>query len=167
MVRDQAEIKNFQELLEQMHAVRLNDPAEYNSLSEQLRSAMKREHTQAQAKLSQAGWEVRQSWRELSGERREAVATASVADHVQRVDDRRDLRDDHIDRAAAGSRTNRMQSLIGKSNALQPAIGQGHEEAMVRNRRLMGEFLELMRADLRATASELGEGHERLSDGRK
>lgn len=166
--RDQQEIQNFEKLLKQMHATPLDQLAEYARLNDQLRSAMAREHEQAKAKLAQAGREVRQSRRELRGERHEATMTASAHDRVQTIDDRRDLRDDRGDRAAARNRVERMESLIAKSKALDSAVGQGHEEALVKNGRLMGEFLELMRSDLRATASELVEDrHERREDRRE
>jgi cell division septation protein DedD len=173
LVRDQQEIKDFEAMLKDMNPTM--DSATYAELNDRLRHAMKREHEQAQAKIAQANREVAQSRRELRAEQREAAMTASVQDKLQRGDDRRDLRDDRFDRAAAQSRAKRMHSVSAKCEALEPAIKRGHEAAMVKNHRLMGEFLEIMRADLRATATELGEDRrerredrrERRSDRRK
>jgi hypothetical protein len=166
LVRDQQEVKDFDSMLTDLSPAM--DADAYAELSGRLRNAMKREHEQAQAKVSQATREVGQSRRELRGERREAAMSASVQDKLQRGDDRRDLRDDRVDRGAAQRRAKHMHSLIAKCEALQPAIRQGHEGAMVKNQRLMGEFLEVMRADLRATAGELGEDRrERREDRRE
>lgn len=77
-------------------------------------------------------------------------------------------RDDVRDRRHAAVRAGRMNNIIEESNALRGAVGAGDDAAYVKDRRLLGEFLMLMRADLRATSVELAEDRrERREDRRE
>ncbi len=164
--RDRKEITVFAALLAELD---VPSKARHGARLEQIRAdlhvAMQREHNQARRKTSQAGREVRQSRRETRGEWQEATATGRLVDHLQLADDRRDLRDDTRDRHHAAVRAGRMNNIIKESDALRGAVGAGDEAAYVKDGRLLGEFLMLMRADLRATSVELAEDRrERRED---
>jgi hypothetical protein len=176
LARDQREVQEFERLLRELDTLRESRAGEsYLRINTKLRAAMARELAQARAKTGQAGREVNQSRREKHAERMEAAATDLPRDYRQLADDRRDLRDDRRDRQAAAVLARRMDSIISLATSLQPAVTEGNSDAIAENRRLMGEFLEVLQADLAATRSELGEdrrerredGRERRTDGKK
>lgn len=167
--RDRKEITAFAALLAELDVPsKARHVAHLKQVRADLQVAMQREHNQARRKTSEAGREVRQSRRETRGEWQEAAATGRLVDHLQLADDRRDLRDDVRDRRHAAVRAGRMNNIIEESNALRGAVGAGDDAAYVKDRRLLGEFLMLMRADLRATSVELAEDRrERREDRRE
>ncbi|MCZ6767156.1 MAG: hypothetical protein O7D32_09525 [bacterium] len=167
--RDRKEITAFAALLAELDvSSKARHVARIDQIRADLRVAMQRERNQARRKTSQAGREVRQSRREARGEWQEAAATGRLVDHLQLADDRRDLRDDKRDRRHVAVRVKRMSDIINASDALKGAIRGGGEAAFVKDRRLLGEFLMLMRADLRATSVELAEDRrERREDRRE
>ena len=156
--RDQREIREFESAMTRMYALdATSEAAEYARICERLLAAMQREHQQAGDKVERADREVGQSRREVRIQRQEASATGNLYDYRQLQDDRYGVRDDRRDQRAAFSRSERMSAILIESSALEVAISEGDTAAMTRNGRLAGEFLELMRADLRATATELSE----------
>jgi hypothetical protein len=168
LARDRSEVEEFERLLHELDTLREARAVEsFMRLNTRLRTAMDRELKQARAKVVGAGREVNQSRREKRGERQEAGATGSARDYLQLNDDRRDLRDDLRDARAAAARADRMQAILSSSNALQQAIRRGNADAIAENRRLMGEFLEVLRADLAATAGELGEDRRERAEDRR
>ena len=61
-----------------------------------------------------------------------------------------------------------MDAILSSSDAMQVAVRNRNADAIAENRRLMGEFLEVLRADLAANSSELSEDRkERGEDRRK
>jgi hypothetical protein len=59
-----------------------------------------------------------------------------------------------------------MELIMIESNGLQHPMALGDVDAMNRNRHILGEFLELMRADVRASAAGLGEDSSELEKDR-
>lgn len=167
--RDAREIGEFQQLLVDFDTARRAGAVDtYLRINTSIRAAMHREVEQARAGTRQASREVGQSRRERRSERQEANVTGSAHDYHQLRDDRRDLRDDRRDRDAAKSRVDRMDAILSRSDALQPAVRDGNLDAIAENRRLMGAFLEVMQSDLGATRTELGEDRrERREDRRE
>jgi hypothetical protein len=166
---DAREVGEFQRLLVDFDTAREAGAVDtYLRINTSIRAAMRREIEQARAGTRQASREVGQSRREHRGERQEANVTGSARDYHQLRDDRRDLRDDRRDRDAAKSRADRMDAILSRSDALQPAVRDGNLDAIAENRRLMGEFLEVMHSELAATRTELGEDRrERREDRRE
>lgn len=168
LARDENELDEFAEILAEMDAMRrIRELGPYYKLNTRLRSAMQREYTQARAKAGQAAHEVKQSTREAVSERREAAVTGDARDRAQARDDRRDLRDDRRDFGTAAERARRMEALISKTSALDAAVHKGDETAMNTNSALMHEFLEVLRADVRATRAELGEDRQERREDRR
>ncbi len=169
LARDRIEVKEFETLLAAMDALDMPGAMDdFRRLNRRLRAAMKPEYDQAKRKVTQANREVRQSRREARGERQEARITGSLRDRAQAHDDRRDLRDDRRDRTFAKGRAERMGAIIEETENLHPALSEGKIEAIEKNRRLLGEFLELLHSDLSATQAELGEDRrERREDRRE
>jgi hypothetical protein len=169
IVRDRNEIREFEKMLAELDALREARALDaYYTVNARMFSAMKREYGQARAKATHAAREKNQSRREAVAERREARGTGDARDRAQARDDRRDLRDDRRDLSTAISRANRMEAIISKRNAIDVAVRAGNWKAMAKNQRLMDEFLGVLRADLRATETELGEDRrERREDRRE
>jgi len=167
--RDQKEVISFAALLAKLDmSVKTSNVTKYEQVHSDLRAAMQREHEQARKKTNQAGREVRQSRREARDERQEAASTGHAVDQLQLADDRRDLRDDKRDRRHAVARTGRMSKIIEESDAIRVGVSAGDEAAYIKDRRLLGEFLKLMRADLRSSSVELVEDRrERREDRRE
>jgi hypothetical protein len=176
IARDSREVENFERLLREFDTMLEAGSVEScYRINTRLRVAMDRELEQARAKTGQAKREVAQSRREKRREYQEAHASGLASDYNQLFDDRRDLRDDKRDTRAATVRMNRMDSIIAMTNVLQPTVRDGNADALAETRRLMGEFLEVLRADLAASKAELVEDRgerredrgERRTDGRK
>ena len=174
--RDRQEMQEFEGYVASLDAARVTRSTEelkmWNGLA---RIAMHREYLQAQGRATVSSREVRQSTRELKGERREAHRTGDARDHAQKRDDRRDLRDDKRDRKAAASRARRMGVILTETKELQSAMEAGDGTAFVKGRQLLYEFLHIMRINLRDTEMELAEDRserredrrERRTDGNK
>jgi hypothetical protein len=166
LTRDQREVGEFERLLREMDALREARAVDsFMRINLKIRAAMDRELKQARTRAGQSGREVNQSRREKRGERQEAGTTGLARDYHQLNDDTRDLRDDRRALRGAAARADRMNAIIASSNALQSGVRNSNADAIAENRRLMGEFLEVLRADLAATAAELNEDHgERRED---
>ena len=169
LARDQREVKDFERLLHELDTLREARAVDsFMRLNLRIRAAMDRELMQARTKAGQAGREVNQSRREKRGERQEAGTTDLARDYHQLNDDRRDLRDDRRDLRGAAARADRMAAIIASSDALQEAVRSNNSDAIAETRRLMGEFLEVLRADLAANSAELTEDRgERREDRRE
>ena len=176
IARDQREVEEFERMLRKMDTLREPRATEtFTRINTKIRTAMNRELEQAWAKSAQSGREVNHSRRENRGEQQEAAATGLASDYHQLIDDRRDLRDDRRDRRGAAARADRMNAILASSDALQAAVRNRNADAIAENRRLMGEFLEVLRADLAANSAELAEDRresaedqrERRTDRRK
>jgi hypothetical protein len=169
LARDSREVDEFEKMLRDFDTLRQARAVEaFLRVNTRIRTAMHREVEQARAKAGRATREVNQSRREKRGERQEARSTDLARDYHQLRDDRRDLRDDRRDLFAAAARADRMDSILSRTDALQPMVRDGDTDAIAENRRLMGEFLEVLRADLAAAKSELSEDRrERREDRRE
>lgn len=169
LARDQREVKDFERLLHELDTLREARAVDsFMRLNLKIRALMDRELKQARTKAGQAGREVNQSRREKRGERQEAGTTDLARDYQQLNDDRRDLRDDRRDLRGAAARADRMAAIIASSDALQEGVRSNNPDAIAESRRLMGEFLEVLKADLAATSSELTEDRvERREDRRE
>jgi hypothetical protein len=167
-LRDKEELREFEAMLKDLQRLHREDPAAYEKLNLRILSVMDRELDQAMRKATHAKREVRQSRREAKGERREMRASSGSFNQFQLHDDKRDLRDDRRDRRSSSGRAVRMGTILTNARGLEADLSAGDASAMVRNQRLLGEFLDLLRADLRATAAELGEDRgERREDRRE
>lgn len=168
IVRDRKEIGEFEKMLAELDALREARALDaYYTLNSRMLNAMQREHNQVKAKVVQASREKNQSRREARGERREARRTGDTRDRAQARDDRRDLRDDRRDLSTAIARANRMEAIISKTSAIDVAVRAGNWEALAKNQRLMYEFLGVLRADLQATETELGEDRREKREDRR
>jgi hypothetical protein len=169
LARDRREVEEFERLLGEMDTLRQAGAGDsFMRINTKIRAAMDREVKQARAKAAQAGREVNLSRREKRGERQEASATGLARDYHQLNDDRRDLRDDRRDLRGVAGRAERLATIMASSDALQAAVREKNADAIAENRRLMGEFLEVLKADVAATSSELTEDkRERREDRRE
>jgi hypothetical protein len=168
VVRDTRELDEFQRLLGEIDALReTNATDSFQRVNIRIRTAMNRELEQAHSKAGQASREVNQSQREKRGERQEADLSGFAGDYGQLFDDRGDLRDDRRDLQGAALRALRMDSILSRSDKLQPGVRNGNVDAIIENRRLMGEFLEVMRADLASTKGELVEDRQEKREDRR
>jgi hypothetical protein len=168
VVRDQREVEEFGRLLREMDTLREARATEtFTRINTKIRTAMDRELEQARARVAQAGRQMNQSRRERRGERQEAATTGLARDYHQLNDDRRDQRDDRSDLHGAAARADRMDAILSSSDALQVAVRNRNADAIAENRRLMGEFLEVLRADLAASSSELSEDRKESGEDRR
>jgi len=166
--RDARELSEFESMTASLRdALQDRMAARYRDVNENMLRAMDREIQQAAVKSDQAAHEARLSRREFRGERMEASVSGDGRDMLQTIDDRHDRRDDARDRDTALVRHDEMARLGTMAGALQNGIDRGDRTAMKKNLALAEQFLDVMRRDLAATASERTEDRAELREDRR
>lgn len=102
---------------------------------------------------------------EIEETRREVMEDQREAHHASddrwrsrdRQGDWRDRGDDLRDATESRNRLEREEAIYARLRSIQPALWRGSWRAELRERRLLGEFLELVRQDARQSAQELRE----------
>ena len=191
LARDQEELKNFQQLISQFDAAhKAGDPEALKTAYSKVGAAMKSELEQVKAKAEQYKKELRQSRRELRSERREVrddrdrkddeffnddlvddnedhAEANLVRDTLNRGDDRRDRRDDRNDLKSLGARAQQMGEIATQFASAVPGQVNGTVVPVEKQRVLLVQFQEAMRAEIEDTERELKEDMKELKEDRR
>lgn len=181
LVRDQAELQEFQKLVADLQAaVQSGEQENYTSLHAKLSEAMKRELEQSKVKADLAKKEVKQSSRELRSERRDVRESREadeddedwaeldrVRDNLQRGDDRRDRKDDVADLKQAGGRAQRQGQLLAQFTTTDETPTDDRAAAIASQTAIAKEFMKVLQADINATQIELKEDAAELKEDRR
>jgi len=179
--RDQAELQEFQKLVSGFNgAVETQNRETLQALLPEVFAAMKRELEQAKERAEQAKKELQQSSRELRSERRDVrqdrddvddnldnAEAAQVRDALNRGDDRRDRRDDKEDLQAIGSRAQHQGKILTELSASKPFEAEDPAAVLEQFGNLLGEFQQLMVADLQSNHEEIEEDAKELKEDRR
>ena len=179
--RDQKELQEFQELVSRFSgAVETQNPEKVQAVLPDVLAAMKRELEQAKELAEGAKKELQQSSRELRSERRDVredrdddeenvdyAEAAQVRDALNRGDDRRDRKDDKEDLQAIGARAQRQGEILTELSASKPFEAEDPAAKLAQFGNLLGEFQQLMVADLQANREEIEEDAAELKEDRR
>lgn len=191
LARDQEELKSFQQLIAQFDtAHKGGDPEALKATYSKVGAAMKSELEQVKAKAEQYKKELRQSRRELRSERHEVrddrdrkddeffnddlvddnedhAEADLVRDTLNRGDDRRDKRDDRNDLKGLAARAQQMGEIATQFTSAMPGQANGTPLPLEKQRVLLVQFQEAMRAEIEDTERELKEDEKELKEDRR
>ncbi len=181
MARDQEELQAFQQSVAEFQGTQQSgDMEKLQEIYQGLLASMKREVEQGQAKAEQYKKEMQQSSRELRGERRDVRQTsedvdenvdyaegAQVRNAVQRGDDRRDRKDDKSDLETLAQRLTQQGDILQQLSSPEALTTPDSETALANVNELVGQFQQLMVADLEASKTEMEEDAKELQEDRR
>ena len=181
IARDQEELKAFQQTVAEFQgAQESGDMDKLQEAYQGLLASMKRELEQGQEKAEQYKKELQQSSRELRGERRdvrrsredvddnvEYAEAAQVRNAAQRGDDRRDRKDDKSDLEMLAEGLKAQGAILQQLAAPDALTTPDPETAFANANQLMGQFQQLMVADLEASKGEMEEDAQELKEDRR
>ncbi len=181
IARDQEELKAFQQTVAEFQgAQQSGDKEKLQETYQGLLASMKRELEQGQAKAEQYKKEMQQSSRELRGERRdvrgsredvddnvEYAEEAQVRNAAQRGDDRRDRKDDKSDLEALAEGLKQQGAILQQLASPDALTVPDPETALANVNELVGQFQQLMVADLQASGAEMEEDAKELQEDRR
>jgi hypothetical protein len=181
IARDQEEIKAFQQAVAEFQgAQESGDMDKLQEAHQGLLASMKRELEQGQEKAEQYKKEMQQSSRELRGERRDVRGSredvdenvdyaeeAQVRNAAQRGDDRRDRKDDKSDLETLAEGLKQQGAILQELASPDALTTPDPETAFTNANQLMGQFQQLMIADLEASGGEMEEDAKELKEDRR
>jgi len=181
IARDQEEIKAFQQAVAEFQgAQESGDMDKLQEAYQGLLASMKRELDQGQEKAEQYKKEMQQSSRELRGERRDVRGSredvdenvdyaeeAQVRNAAQRGDDRRDRKDDKSDLETLAEGLKQQGAILQELATPDALTTPDPETAFANANQLMGQFQQLMIADLEASGGEMEEDAKELKEDRR
>ncbi len=190
IARDQEELQAFQQSVAEFQGAQQSGDMEKLQESYQgLLVSMKREVEQGQVKAEQYKKEMQQSSRELRGERRDVRQTredveenddrpgdygdveyaegAQARNAVQRGDDRRDRKDDKSDLQTLAEGLKQQGAILQQLASPDALTVPDPETAFANANQLMGQFQQLMVADLEASGGEMEEDAKELKEDRR
>ncbi len=179
--RDQQELQTFQQVVAEFQgAQQSGDMEKLQEAYQGLLASMKREVEQGQEKAEQYKKEFQQSSREVRGERRDVrraredvdenvdyAEAAQVRDAAQRGDDRRDRRDDKSDLQTLAERLKQQGHILQQLASPDALTTPDREKAFANVNELVGQFQQLMVADLEAGKTEMEEDAKELKEDRR
>ena len=179
--RDQEELQAFQQAVAEFQgAQQSGDTQKLQEVYQGLLVSMKREVEQGQEKAEQYKKEFQQSSREVRGERRDVrraredvdenvdyAEAAQVRDAVQRGDDRRDRRDDKSDLETLAGGLKQQGAILQQLASPDALTTPDPETALANVNELVGQFQQLMVADLEASKTEMEEDAKELKEDRR
>ncbi len=181
MARDQEELQAFQQAVAEFEgAQQSGDTQKLQEVYQGLLVSMKREVEQGQEKAEQYKKEFQQSSREVRGERRDVrraredvdenvdyAEAAQVRDAVQRGDDRRDRKDDKSDLETLAEGLKQQGEILQQLASPDALTTPDPETALANVNELVGQFQQLMVADLEASKTEMEEDAKELKEDRR
>jgi len=181
IARDQEELTAFQQTVAEFQAAQQSgDKEKLQETYQGLLASMKRELEQGQAKAEQYKKEMQQSSRELRGERRdvrgsredvddnvEYAEEAQVRNAAQRGDDRRDRKDDKSDLEMLAEGLKQQGAILQQLASPDALTVPDPETALANVNELVGQFQQLMVADLQASGAEMEEDAKELQEDRR
>ena len=181
MARDQEELQAFQQSVADFQgAQQSGDMEKLQETYQGLLVSMTREVEQGQAKAEQYKKEMQQSSRELRGERRDVRGSredvdenvdyaeeAQVRNAAQRGDDRRDRKDDKSDLQTLAEGLKQQGAILQQLASPEALTAPDPETAMAKVNELVGQFQQLMVADLQASGAEMEEDAKELKEDRR
>ncbi len=181
IARDQEELKAFQQTVAEFQgAQQSGDKEKLQETYQGLLASMKRELEQGQAKAEQYKKEMQQSSRELRGERRdvrgsredvddnvEYAEASQVRNAAQRGDDRRDRKDDKSDLEMLAEGLKQQGAILQQLASPEALTAPDPETALANVNELVGQFQQLMVADLQASGAEMEEDAKELQEDRR
>jgi hypothetical protein len=181
IARDQEELQAFQQTVAEFQGAQQSGDMEKLQESYQgLLASMKRELEQGQAKAEQYKKEMQQSSRELRGERRDVRGSredvdenvdyaeeAQVRNAAQRGDDRRDRKDDKSDLETLAEGLSQQGAILQQLASPEALTAPDPETALANVNELVGQFQQLMVADLQASGAEMEEDAKELKEDRR
>ncbi len=181
IARDQEELKAFQQTVAEFQgAQQSGDKEKLQETYQGLLASMKRELEQGQAKAEQYKKEMQQSSRELRGERRdvrgsredvddnvEYAEASQVRNAAQRGDDRRDRKDDKSDLEMLAEGLSQQGAILQQLASPEALTAPDPETALANVNELVGQFQQLMVADLQASGAEMEEDAKELQEDRR
>jgi hypothetical protein len=181
MARDQEELQAFQQAVTEFQgAQQSGDTEKLQETYQGLLASMKRELEQGQAKAEQYKKEMQQSSRELRGERRDVRGSREDVDEnvdyaeeaqarnaAQRGDDRRDRKDDKSDLESLAEGLSQQGAILQQLASPEALTAPDPETALANVNELVGQFQQLMVADLEASKGEMEEDAKELQEDRR
>ena len=190
MARDQEELQAFQQSVAEFQgAQQSGDMEKLQETYQGLLASMTREVEQGQAKAEQYKKEMQQSSRELRGERRDVRQTredveenddrpgdyddvdyaegAQARNAVQRGDDRRDRKDDKSDLQTLAEGLKQQGAILQQLASPDALTVPDPKTALANANELVGQFQQLMVADLEASGAEMEEDAKELKEDRR
>ncbi len=190
MARDQQELQTFQEAVAEFQgAQQSGDTVKLQETYQGLLASMKKEVEQGQAKAEQYKKELQQDSRELRGERRDVrqaredvdeneerpgdrddvdyAEGAQARNAMQRGDDRRDRKDDKSDLEALGEQLEQQGQILQQLSSPDALTAPDSKTALANVNELVGQFQQLMAADLEASKTEMEEDAKELQEDRR
>ncbi len=181
IARDQEELKAFQQTVAEFQgAQQSGDKEKLQETYQGLLASMKREVEQGQAKAEQYKKEMQQSSRELRGERRDVRGSredvdenvdyaegSQVRNAAQRGDDRRDRKDDKSDLEMLAEGLKQQGAILQQLASPEALTAPDPETALANVNELVGQFQQLMVADLEASGAEMEEDAKELKEDRR
>ena len=181
IARDQEELKAFQQSVAEFQgAQESGDKEKMQETYQGLLASMKRELEQGQVKAEQYKKEMQQSSRELRGERRDVRGTredvddnvdyaeaSQVRNAAQRGDDRRDRKDDKSDLEMLAEGLQQQGAILQQLASPEALTAPDPETALANVNKLVGQFQQLMVADLEASGAEMEEDAAELKEDRR
>ena len=181
MDRDQEELQAFQQSVTEFQGAQQSvDTEKLQEAYQGLLASMKREVEQGQEKAEQYKKEMQQSGREVRGERRDVRGTredvdenvdnaeaAQLRNAVQRGDDRRDRKDDKSDLETLAEGLKQQGAILQQLASPEALTAPDPETALSNVNELVGQFQQLMVADLEASGAEMEEDAKELKEDRR
>ena len=181
IARDQEEFKAFQQTVAEFQgAQESGDKEKLQETYQGLLASMKREVEQGQVKAEQYKKEMQQSSRELRGERRDVRGSredvdenvdyaeeAQVRNAAQRGDDRRDRKDDKSDLQTLGEGLKQQGAILQQLASPEALTAPDPETALANVNEMVGQFQQLMVAELEASGAEMQEDSKELKEDRR
>jgi len=181
IARDQEELAAFQQSVAEFQGTQESgDKEKMQETYQGLLASMKRELEQGQVKAEQYKKEMQQSSRELRGERRDVRGSredvddnvdyaeeAQVRNAAQRGDDRRDRKDDKSDLEMLAEGLQQQGAILQQLASPEALTSPDPETAMAKVNELVGQFQQLMVADLQASGAEMEEDAKELKEDRR
>lgn len=153
IVRDKRDVRDFATLLAEMDALRIpRQMRGFWAVNANLRSAMKHEYQAASKKIENdpGDGDVTNNKKPQSAET--SVSPPNYLDAAGDWAAKPGKDTVHLSRPELATK---MKAIIMESDGLQRMMASGEMDALTRYRHLLGEFLELMRADVEADAEAL------------
>lgn len=140
-------------------------------LEDQALAILRQEWREGQAELARDRGEVargqqelREGQRDLMRERRDGDRAGVMEERRELRDDRRDLRDDRRDAAVEASKLERVRQM---GDALASLRGRFRRGQIARKRELLGEMVQMARAEVRENRQEQREDRRELQEDRR
>ena len=190
MARDQEELQAFQQSVAEFQgAQQSGDTVKLQETYQGLLASMKKEVEQGQAKAEQYKKELQQDSRELRGERRDVrqaredvdeneerpgdrddvdyAEGAQARNAMQRGDDRRDRKDDKSDLEILAEQLEQQGQILQQLSSPDALTAPDSKTALANVNELVGQFQQLMVADLEASKTEMEEDAKELQEDRR